>query len=76
VRRTGRADAALVNNGAASTNFAVVNNGAAGMPDFSGELSRPCTRIATTPAPGAVLHEQRLGDVFIALLPLACDAPR
>jgi len=76
LRRSGRANAAVANNGAASTNFAVVNNGAAGMPNFSGELSGLCTRIATTPAPGAVLHEQRLGDVFIALLPLAYDAPR
>ena len=55
---------------------AVLNNGAAGMPNFNGELSGLCTRIGITPAPGAVLHEQRRGSVFIALLPLACDAPR
>jgi hypothetical protein len=62
--RTGQADAA------------VVNNGAAGMPNFRGELAGLCTRIATTPAPAAVVHEQRLGEVFVALLRLAYDAPR
>jgi hypothetical protein len=55
---------------------AVVNNGAAGMPNFKGVLAGLCTRIATTPAPQATVHELQLGDVFIALLPLAYDAPR
>lgn len=68
LRRAGRSDAV------------VVNNGAAGMPNFRGELTGLCTRIATTPAPAAVLHEQRLvsaaGEVFVALLTLAYDAPR
>jgi hypothetical protein len=54
----------------------VVNNGAAGMPNFQSELTGLCTRIATTPAPGMALHEQRFGEVFVALLPLAYDAPR
>ena len=59
---------------------AVVNNGAAGMPNFRHALTGLCTRIATTPAPGAVVHQQRLasagGEVFVALLPLPYDAPR
>lgn len=55
---------------------AVVNNGSAGMPNFQGQLAGLCTRIATTPAPGTALHELRLGDVHIALLPLAYDARR
>lgn len=55
---------------------AVVNNGAAGMPNFHGDLRGLCTRIATTPAPGAVLHEHRVGDIHVALLRLAYDAPR
>ena len=62
--------------GVGQTDTAVVNNGAAGMPNFNGELSGLCTRIGITPAPGAVLHEHRRGSVFIALLPLACDARR
>jgi hypothetical protein len=66
----------VANNGAETPGRAVVNNGAAGMPNFQGQLSGLCTRIATTPAPGTALHEQRLGDVHIALLPLAYDAPR
>ena len=60
----------------AGPDAAVVNNGAAGMPNFSSDLRGLCTRIATSPAPGTALHEQRLGDVYIALLPLAYDAPR
>ena len=68
LRRAGRSDAV------------VVNNGAAGMPNFRGETTGLWTRIATTPAPAAVLHEQRLvsdaGEVFVALLRPAYDAPR
>lgn len=55
---------------------AVVNNGAAGMPNFEGDLRGLCTRIATTPAPGTALIEQRVGEVHVGLLPLAYDAPR
>ena len=61
---------------AGQTDGAVVNNGAAGMPNFRSELTGLCTRIATTPAPDTVLHEQRVGDVFVALLPLAYDEQR
>ena len=61
---------------AGAPDAAVVNNGAAGMSNFRGDPRGLCTRIANTPAPGAVLHEQKVGDVFIALLPLAYDAPR
>jgi hypothetical protein len=55
---------------------AVVNNGAAGMPNFRGDPKGLCTRIATTPARFAVLHEQEVCGVFVALLPLAYDTPR
>jgi hypothetical protein len=61
---------------AGGTPGAVVNNGAAGMPNFQGELGGLCTRIATTPAPAGAVFEQRLGGVYIALLRLAYDAPR
>ena len=54
----------------------VANSGAAGMPNFRGDLRGLCTRIATTPAPGPVVHELQTGGVYIALLPLAYDTPR
>jgi hypothetical protein len=46
------------------------------MPNFQSELTGLCTRIGTTPAPCAVVHEQEVGGVYIALLALAYDAPR
>jgi len=54
----------------------VVNNGAAGMPNFAGDLSGLCTRIATTPSPHAVLQEVRVAGAYVALLPVHYDAER
>ena len=54
----------------------IVNNGAAGMPNFAGDLSGLCTRIATTPSPHAVLHEARIAGAYVALLPVRFDAQR
>jgi hypothetical protein len=51
----------------------VVNNGAAGMPNFRGDLAGLCTRIATTPSPHPVLQELRIAGAFVALLPLRYD---
>ena len=54
----------------------VINNGAAGMPNFSGDLSGLCTRIATTPSPHPVLHETRVAGAWVALLPVRFDVDR
>lgn len=54
----------------------VVNNGAAGMPNFSGDLSGLCTRIGTTPSPHPVLQELRIAGAYVALLPVRFDAAR
>ncbi|MBU6257377.1 MAG: hypothetical protein KGL18_02530 [Burkholderiales bacterium] len=48
----------------------VANNGAAGMPNFKGDLAGLCTRIAATPSPHPVLQEIRAGEAFVALLPV------
>lgn len=48
----------------------VANNGAAGMPNFAGELAGLCTRIATQPSPHPVLKEVRVAGAFVALLPV------
>lgn len=54
----------------------VVNNGAAGMPNFAGDLSGMCTRIAAAPSPHAVLDEVRIAGAYVALLPVRFDARR
>ena len=54
----------------------VVNNGAAGMPNFSGDLSGLITRVATTPSPHEVVCEVRVGNTYVALLPVRFDAER
>ncbi|MDP1691671.1 MAG: hypothetical protein Q8L49_06930 [Burkholderiaceae bacterium] len=54
----------------------VVNNGAAGMPNFVGDLAGLCTRVATTPSPHPVLHEMRVAGTYVALLPVRFDADR
>lgn len=51
----------------------LVNNGAAGMPNFSGELFGLATRIALAPSSSA-LYGCRLGEVFVEAVPLRYDA--
>lgn len=60
----------------AGRNACVVNNGAAGMPNFSGDLSGLCTRIATTRSPHPVLHETCMAGAWVALLPVRFDPIR
>jgi hypothetical protein len=52
---------------------ALINNGAAGMPNFAGTHYGIVTRVATTEAPDA-LYRARLGAIAIEALPLAFDA--
>ncbi|HKB81570.1 MAG TPA: hypothetical protein VKD04_00035 [Burkholderiales bacterium] len=53
---------------------AVINNGAAGMPNFSGTQHGVITRISLTPAPaGRALYGARIGGVFIDALRLDYD---
>lgn len=54
----------------------VVNNGAAGMPNFAGDLAGLCTRISATPSPHPVLQEFRIAGVYVALLPVRYDTDR
>ena len=54
----------------------VVNNGAAGMPNFAGDRAGLCTRIGTTPSPHPALQETRLAGAYAALLPAAFDTDR
>jgi len=54
----------------------VVNNGAAGMPNFKGDLAGLCTRISTMPSPHPVLHETRVAGAYVALVPVRFDAER
>ena len=54
----------------------VVNNGAAGMPNFKGDLAGLCTRISTVPSPHPVLHETRIAGAYVALVPVRFDAER
>ncbi len=54
----------------------VVNNGAAGMPNFTADLGGLCTRIATTPSPHPVVQEVRVAGAYVALLPVRFDARR
>jgi hypothetical protein len=52
----------------------VINNGAAGMPNFAGRLCGVVTRIAVSPAPTPVLYGCRLGSLHIDALPLDYDS--
>jgi hypothetical protein len=54
----------------------VVNNGAAGMPNFNGDAAGLITRVATTPSPHPVLTQLRVAGAWVALLPVCFDAPR
>jgi hypothetical protein len=51
----------------------VVNNGAAGMPNFSGNLSGLCTRIGLTPSPHASVHQVEVSGAYVSLLPVMFD---
>ncbi|MDX1297328.1 MAG: hypothetical protein R3260_03670 [Pseudomonas sp.] len=53
---------------------ALINNGAAGLPNFSGGRYGLISRIATTPHPAALYRCQRDG-LFIEALPLNYDHP-
>jgi len=53
---------------------ALINNGAAGLPNFSGGRYGLISRIATTPHPAALYRDQRDG-LFIEALPLNYDHP-
>lgn len=48
----------------------VVNNGAAGMPNFRGRLHGLCVRIGESPSPHESLVEERVAGAFVALLPV------
>ncbi len=52
---------------------ALVNNGAAGMPNFSGDLRGVITRIATTPSPVPAFYGTRLAAAHVDALPVAYD---
>jgi hypothetical protein len=54
----------------------VIDNGAAGMPNFSGDPAGLCTRIGSTPSPHPVLQEVRLAGAYVSLLPVRFDAER
>ena len=60
----------------ANTRGWVVNNGAAGMANFSGDLSGLCTRIALTPAPHETVHEIKICGAYVSLLRVKFDVPR
>jgi hypothetical protein len=55
---------------------AIINNGAAGMPNFAGELHGLLTRVGRAPSPHPPLHEIRVAGAYIALLPIRYDAAR
>jgi len=52
---------------------AIVNNGAAGMPNFRGERYGVATRISTRPARNP-LYATRCGGVYVEAMPIAYDA--
>lgn len=51
----------------------IVNNGAAGMPNFSGQTTGLITRIATTPSPHRPLYGMAQADVSCDALPVHYD---
>ncbi len=54
----------------------VVNNGAAGMPNFAGTRFGVVTRIGATPAPKDVLYGVRVGNLHVEALPVVYDHAR
>lgn len=51
----------------------VINNGAAGMPNFSADLAGLITRIGVTPSAHAGMYGLRLRDTFVDALPVRFD---
>ena len=54
----------------------VINNGATGMPNFSGDPSGLCTRIGLTPSPHESVHEVQVSGAYVSLLPVGFNATR
>ena len=54
----------------------VVNNGAASMANFSGDLSGLCTRIGLTPSPHQTVHEVTVAGAYVSLMPVRFDVTR
>jgi len=52
---------------------AIVNNGAAGMPNFAGTTYGLATRIALAPHPDA-LYRHRIGHAIVEAIPIRYDA--
>lgn len=53
----------------------VLNNGAAGMPNFGGDAAGLAIRISTTPCPGPIRRfGVRVGDLFVDAIALEVDA--
>ena len=61
---------------AAGRKGCVINNGAAGMPNFTGDLAGLCTRISAVPSPHPVMHETRVAGAYVALVPVRFDVGR
>jgi hypothetical protein len=55
---------------------AVINNGAAGMPNFTGTGFGVVTRISTRAPGGETLYGMKLRDVFVDAVALHLDVPR
>jgi hypothetical protein len=55
-----------------SPGHVLINNGAAGMPNFSGRLFGLATRIALT-ASGDALYRTRVGETFVEAVPIRYD---
>jgi len=54
---------------------AVINNGAAGMPNFAGERSGLITRIGLSPGPHAANYGEQMGRIHLDALPVMYDHP-
>lgn len=55
---------------------ALINNGAAGMPNAGGKLPGLITRIAQTPSPHRVAYGTRIAGAFVDALPVVYDQQR
>jgi hypothetical protein len=51
----------------------VINNGAAGMPNFAGEHSGLITRIGLAPGPHAARYGEQMGRLHVEALPVRYD---